>query len=52
MYEMRRRKREPTLLSTQGFFNLPHHMGMAREELAFDDAVSYYTQQGNGLQHR
>ena len=29
MYEMRRRgKPEPTLLSTQGIFNLPHHIGM------------------------
>ena len=50
MYEMRRRKPEPTLLLTQGIFNLPHHIGMVREELAFDDGVSY-TQRGNGLQH-
>ena len=28
MYEMRRRKPEPTLLLTQGTFNLPHHTGM------------------------
>ena len=32
---------EPTLLSTQGIFNLSHHIGMVWEELAFDDAVSY-----------
>ena len=41
MYEMRRRKRDPTLLQTQVIFNLPHHIGMAREELAFDGATSY-----------
>ena len=28
MYEMRRRKPVPTLLLTQGIFNLPHHIGM------------------------
>ena len=28
MYEMRRRKPEPTLLVTQWIFNLPHHIGM------------------------
>ena len=28
-------------------FNLPHHIGMAWEEVAFDDAVNY-TQWGNG----
>ena len=49
MYEMRRMP-EPALLQTQGIFNLPHHIGMVGEELAFDDAVSY-TQQGNRLQH-
>ena len=38
IYEMRRRKPEPTLLPTQGFFNLPHHTGMVWEELGFDDA--------------
>ena len=38
---------EPALLPTQRTFSPPHHIGMAREELAFDDAVSY-TQQGNG----
>ena len=48
MYEMRRRKLEPTLLQTQGIFNLPHHICI--QELSFDDAVSY-TQWGNGLQH-
>ena len=41
MYEMRSRKPEPTLLRTQRIFNLPHHIGMVREELAFNDAVSY-----------
>ena len=39
MYEMRRRKPEPTLLPTQGTFNLPHHIGMVCEELVFGDAV-------------
>ena len=28
MYEMRRRKPVPTVLLTQGIFNLPHHMDM------------------------
>ena len=51
MYQIRRRKPEPTLLQTQGLFNVPQHIGMVREKLAFDDAVSY-TQWGNGLQHR
>ena len=37
MYEMRRRKPEPTLLLSQGIFNL----GMLSEELTIDDAVSY-----------
>ena len=46
MHENRRRKAEPTLLLTQGIFNLLHHIDMA-----FDDAVSY-TQLGNGLQQR
>ena len=41
MYEMRRRKPERTFLLTQGIFNLPHHIAMVGEELAFDDAVSY-----------
>ena len=45
MYEMRRRKHEPTLLLIQEIFNLSHHIGMV-----FDDAVKY-TQWGNGLQH-
>ena len=49
MYEMRK-KPEPTLLPTQGIFNLPNYIDMVWEELAFDDAVSY-TQRGNGLQH-
>ena len=48
MYEMRRRKPEPTVLPIQGIFNLPHHIGMAWEELAFDDTVSY-TRRGNGV---
>ena len=41
MCEMRRRMPEPTLLPTMGIFNRQHQMGMVREELAFDDAVSY-----------
>ena len=46
MYEMRRQP-EPTLLPTQGIFNLQHHMGMVWEELVFDDAVSStYTKWG------
>ena len=44
MYTMRRRMHDPTPLLTQGTFNLPHHIGMVWEELAFDDPVSY-TQQ-------
>ena len=48
MYEMR--KTEPTLLPTQGFFNLQHHLAMVWEELVFDYAVSY-AQLGNGLEH-
>ena len=35
MHEMRRRKPELTLLPTQEIFNLPHHIGMVGEELAF-----------------
>ena len=31
MHEMRKGKHEPTLLLTQGIFNLPHHIGMVRE---------------------
>ena len=50
MYEMRRIKPEPTLLPAQGIFNLPHHIGMVGEELAFGDSESY-TQWGNGLEH-
>ena len=38
---MRMRKLEPTLLPTQGSFNLPHHISMAWEELAFDDTRLY-----------
>ena len=37
MYETRKRKPAPTLLPTQGFFDVPHHIGMAHKELAFDD---------------
>ena len=40
MYEMRRRKPEPTLLLTEAIFNLQHHIDMILEELAFDDAIS------------
>ena len=40
-YELRRRKPKPTVLSTKGIFNLPHHIGMVLEDLTFDDAVSY-----------
>ena len=29
MYEMRRRKPEPTLLPTKGIFKFPHHIGIA-----------------------
>ena len=32
-------------------FKRPHHIGMVREEVAIDNAVSYI-QQGNGLQQR
>ena len=28
MYEMKRRKPDPTLLPTHGIFNLQHHIGM------------------------
>ena len=48
MDEMRMRMPKPTLLTTQGIFNLSHHIGMVREQLAFDDIVSC-TPQGNGL---
>ena len=44
MYEMRRRKPKPTRLPTQWIFNLPDHICMVWEELAFDDAVSYKPQ--------
>ena len=50
MYEIRRRKLEATSLPTQGILNLPHHIGMVWEELAFDDTLSY-TKQTNALQH-
>ena len=38
------RKPKRTLLQTQGIFNLPHHIYMVWEQMAFDDAVRY-TQQ-------
>ena len=41
MYEMRKRKLKFTLLLTRGIFNLPHHINMVSEELAFGDAGSY-----------
>ena len=41
MYEMRRKKVEPTLLQTQASFNLPQHIGMVGEELGFDDAECF-----------
>ena len=37
------RKPEPTLLSTQRIFSLPHHIGMAWQELAFDSCAKLYT---------
>ena len=49
MYEMRR-KAKLTVLLTPGIFNLPLHIGIVWEELAFDDAVSY-KQRGHWLQH-
>ena len=47
MYEMSRRKPEPTFLAIQGIFNLLHHLSMIWEELGFSDTVSY-AQWGNG----
>ena len=41
MYKIRRRKPEPTLLLTQGFFNLPHNVGTVSDELDFDNALIY-----------
>ena len=41
MYDLRRRKPEPTLLLTQWIFNDPYHTGIVCEEPGFDDAVSY-----------
>ena len=38
MYEMRRKKPEPTILLTQGILNLSHHIGMVWEQLAFDES--------------
>ena len=48
MYDMRRRKPEPTPLPTQEMFKVPQHKGMILEVVAFDDAVSY-RQWRNGL---
>ena len=48
MYEMGRRKPKPILLTTQGICNLTPHIGIVREELAFDDAV-IYTQWGKWI---
>ena len=39
--KMRNRKPEPTLLPTWGIFNLPDHIDMVWEKLAFDDVISY-----------
>ena len=51
MYDMKRiRRAQVKPLPTQGIFNLPHHICMVWEELAFDYSVSY-TQRVNGLQH-
>ena len=44
MYEMRRRKPNPSRLLTYGIFNVPHHISMVWEELAFNDDVSYTEQ--------
>ena len=41
MSEMRRGKPTTTLLRTHRIFNLPYSIGMAWEELAFDDTLSY-----------
>ena len=50
MYDMKWRKREPTLLPTQGIFNPPNDIGMLWEELTFDNILSY-TWGVNGLPH-
>ena len=41
IYELRRRNPQPTLLQCQGMFNLPQHIGMVWEELAFDETKLY-----------
>ena len=41
IYGRKRKNPKPTLLQTQEIFNLPHHIGMLWQKLAFDDAVSY-----------
>ena len=51
MYEMWKGESKPTLAPIQGVFNLPQHIVMVWEQLAFDDDLSY-TQQENGLQPR
>ena len=52
MFEMGSRKPKPTLLLTQGIFDLPHQIGKIWEELAFDEDAVSYTQLGNWLQHK
>ena len=52
LWDEMEKARAHTLLLTQGIFNLHHHTTIEWEALAFDDAVSYNTQWGNGLQHR
>ena len=41
MREMGRRKPKLNRLLTQGIFNLPHHTGRIKEELAFDETKIY-----------
>ena len=41
MYEMRKKKPEPTLLPTERIFYLPCRIGLIWEKLAFDDTLSY-----------
>ena len=48
LYDVWDEEPEPTLLPTQAIFNLPHHIGMVEDELAFDDYASY-AQWGDGL---
>ena len=52
MMDEMRRNPKPIFILTQWIFNLPHHIGMALEEVASDDAVSYTRRhQRNGLQY-